>query len=110
MPPGKSFTIWPAIIFGLNDKKEVAQIVLHKHSQLTPVLILRDISRLVARSRRRHPKTCKAVLGTSGWSPVPRTKPCGLSKNFRIKAYSISSNLTLISSEKKDEYALYLVR
>jgi hypothetical protein len=48
--------------------------------------------------RRKHSKTCEAVLETSGWSPVAITKPCGLSfamqlnKLVNIKVTYISFN------------------
>ena len=48
---------------------------------------VRDISRLGAKRRRRHSETCEAVSETSGWSPVARTKPSGLSFDRRFRGY-----------------------
>jgi len=45
---------------------------------------IRDISRLGAKRRRRHSETCEAVSETSGWSPVAKTKPSGLSVDINL--------------------------
>jgi hypothetical protein len=61
--------------------------MLSKFQPTDTSLCIRDISRLGAKRRRRHSKTCEAVFETSGWSPVAKTKPRGLSYNYwEIKA------------------------
>jgi hypothetical protein len=61
----------------------------HTSSKYQPIytsLCIRDISRLGVERGGRHSKTCEAVFETSGWSPVAKTKPRGLSYNcFEIK-------------------------
>ena len=43
---------------------------------------------MVAERRRRHSKTCAAVLETSGWSPFARTKPRGLSIDKSLMSFA----------------------
>jgi hypothetical protein len=58
-----------------------------KYQAINTSLCIRDISRLGAKRRRRHSKTCVAVFETSEWSPVAKTRPRGLSYNYyEIKA------------------------
>jgi hypothetical protein len=63
-----------------------SQKVKRKASAINNSSCKRDIRPVWCQAKRRHLKTCAAFFKRSGWSPVARTKPRGLSYNLRMKA------------------------